>query len=287
MCAEQGIIIRGWPFACPFPTETRADKGIEGCSIAGLRLLLESFRDPDHPIIIKKVETAVERQGEFDCNIYLQHYLIIYLALLDGRTPVIMSTVSLTEPKAQHLLFHDNKKVAIVPSTPSTPSKSRKLEPLLSSELTDLDESDTEHQPEQPPAPTKKRDTTTKRAQSNKRSITVSSGSPASDVESPPKRSKKSRTSESSIEVSEVSEAVKIPKRRTRATAALTSGTAGRASAGSTSKSDSKPKVKSSGKRKTKSKAYIESDDEETEKAPEELEEAIGALLALHIIVLR
>ncbi|KZP24336.1 hypothetical protein FIBSPDRAFT_888810 [Athelia psychrophila] len=247
VCAEQGIVIREWPVACPFPTETRADKGIEGCTIAGLRLFLESFRASDHPITIKKVDTAAERQ-----------------ALMDGSMPVIVSTVSPTEPKTRHVLFHNNidKKVPIVPSTPS---KSRKLEPLLSSELTDLDVSDAELA-EQPAAPIKKGDTaTSKTTKSQKRSITVSSGSPSADADSPPKRSKKSRTSESSIEVSEVSEAIKMPKRRMRATTALTG----------TSKSDGKKKVKPSGNRKAKSKAYIESDDEEMEKFPEELEEAI------------
>lgn len=64
-CGEQGIVIWDWPFACPFPTETKADKGIEGCSIVCLRLLLEGFRDPDHPIRFKKVETSTERQGKF------------------------------------------------------------------------------------------------------------------------------------------------------------------------------------------------------------------------------
>lgn len=274
MCAEQGIVIREWPVACPFPTETRADKGIEGCTIAGLRLFLESFRASDHPITIKKVDTAAERQGEFDSNIYLQHYLIIHVALMDGSMPVIVSTVSPTEPKTRHVLFHNNidKKVPIVPSTPS---KSRKLEPLLSSELTDLDVSDAELA-EQPAAPIKKGDTaTSKTTKSQKRSITVSSGSPSADADSPPKRSKKSRTSESSIEVSEVSEAIKMPKRRMRATTALTG----------TSKSDGKKKVKPSGNRKAKSKAYIESDDEEMEKFPEELEEAIGALHSIPYVL--
>lgn len=165
--------------------------------------------------------------------------------------PVIVSTVSLTEPKTRHVLFNDNVG-AKVPVGPSTPSKPRKLDALLSSELTDLDESDTDTP--SPAAPTKKRGrgTDTRPAQSNNRSITVLSGSPASDNESPPKRSKRSRTSASSIEVSEI---VQAPKQRTRA--AL-----------------SKQRANASGKQKVTSKALIDSDGEEIGEAPEVVEGA-------------
>ncbi|KZP13888.1 hypothetical protein FIBSPDRAFT_897059 [Athelia psychrophila] len=55
-CAINCIVIDNWPHDCPYPEETKKDKGIESAGARGLRALVLQFANKEHPVMARKID---------------------------------------------------------------------------------------------------------------------------------------------------------------------------------------------------------------------------------------